>query len=151
MVGKLGDLKQVVGGPAHELAGAVLIVEREGQVLHMIEQVPADVRLDAYPHHVPPIGDHIVHPRPQGIGQQQHRHDGEERPEQVLGQQLVEGHPGGVGKGQVHQGDAQGAAHVQDEQLQMGLVVRQEEGKVPLFKSLLVHENDAPLSRSLFI
>ena len=116
MMGKLCDLEQVVGGPAHELAGAVLIIEGEGQVLHVGEQVPADVRLDAHPHHVAPVGDYVLHPGPQSISCQQDGHDAEKGTEQVLGEQLVQSHPGGVGKGQVHQGDAKGAAHVQQEQ-----------------------------------
>ena len=70
MVGKLGDLKQVGGGPAHELPRAVFVVEGEGQVLHMAEQVPADIRLNAHPHHVAPVGDDEIHHRAQGVGRQ---------------------------------------------------------------------------------
>ena len=33
MVGQLGNFKQVPGDPAHKLAGAVLVVEGEGQIL----------------------------------------------------------------------------------------------------------------------
>ena len=126
VVGQLGDLKQVVGGPAHELAGAVLVVKGEGQVLHVAEQVPADIRLDAHAHHVPPVGDDEVHHRAQHIGPQQNGHDGEESGVQPLGQQGVQRLPGGGGKGQIHQGDAQGAGHIENKQLQVRFIIGQE-------------------------
>ena len=130
MVGQLGDLKEIVGGPAHELSGAVLVVEGEGQVLHMAEQIPAYVRLDAHAHHVAPVGDHEIHHRAQGVGRQQQAHDGEEGGVQALGQELVHGLPGGPGEGQIHQGNAQGAAHIQNKQAQVGLIIGQEYGHI---------------------
>ena len=139
MMGQLGDLKQVVGGPAHQLAGAVLVVKGEGQVLHMAEHIPADVRLDAHAHHVPVVAHDIVHARPQHIGGEQDGHDREKGLVQGLGQQLVHGIPGKIGERQVHQGDAQRTGHVQQKQAQMGPVVGQENGQIPLLKSLFAH------------
>ena len=146
VVGKLGDLEQVGGGPAHQLAGAVFIVEGKGQVLHMAEQVPADIRLNAHPHHVAPVGDDEIHHRAQGVGRQEDGHDGKKGGVQVLGQQLVERLAGGGGKSQIHQGDPQGAAHIQNKQLHMGLIIGQEDGDVAPLEALGMHRRDTPLN-----
>ncbi len=75
VVGQLGDLKEVAGDPAHQLAGAVLVVEGEGQVLHVAEQVPADIRLHPHAQQVAPVGDDVVEHALEHIGGHQHGHD----------------------------------------------------------------------------
>ena len=57
VVGKFGDLEQVGGQAAHELAGAVVVIEIEAQLLHVCEQDAADVRLDADAEGVTPVAD----------------------------------------------------------------------------------------------
>ena len=146
-MGKLGDLEEVAGGAAHELAGAVLVIKGEGQALHVAEEVPADVRLDAHAHHVAHVGDDVLHHRPQGVGGQEGGHHGEEGAVEVLGQQVVEAPAGDIGKGQVYQGDAHGAAHIQDEQAQVGPIIRQEDGQVPTLKTLRFHSAYRLLSK----
>ena len=96
----------------------------------MAEQVPADVRLDAHPHHVTPVGYDELHGRPQHIGPQQDGHDGEESGEHALWQEGVQRLPGDGGEGQVHQGDAQSAGHIQNKQFEMGLIIGQEDGDI---------------------
>ena len=59
VVGQFGDLKEIAGDPAHELSGAVFVVEGEGEILHVGKEVRADVGLDAHPQQVPPVGDDI--------------------------------------------------------------------------------------------
>ena len=143
VVGQLGDLEQVGGGPAHQLAGAVFVIEGEGQILHVSKQVPADVRLNEHAHHVAQIGDDVVHPRPQQIGRQQTAHDPEEGPKQVLGQQLLHGQPGQVGESQVNQGDAQRTGHIQQKQVQVWLVVGQKDRHMASLKFHTIHDHSS--------
>ena len=60
VVGQLRQLEQVAGQAAHELAGAVLVVEVEAQLLHMVVQVAADVRLHPDAEGVSPVGHHEI-------------------------------------------------------------------------------------------
>ena len=122
VVGQLGDLEQVGGGPAHQLSGAVFVIEGEGQVLHVPKQVPADVRLNEHAHHV---------------------HDGEEGPEQIGRQQLLHGQPGQIGESQVYQGNAQRTGHIQQKQVQVRLVVGQKDRHMASLKFHTIHEHSS--------
>ena len=77
MVGQLHHLEQVVDHPGHQLPRAVFIVEPEGQLLQMAEQVAAHVRFHVRPQHVPPVVHKILKPRPDQIGGHQRADDGE--------------------------------------------------------------------------
>ena len=130
MVGKLGDLEEVAGDPAHELPGAVLVVEGEGEVLHVGEEPGADVGLDAYPQQVAPVGDDIGKDRLEEVGRQQGGHHQEEGPVEALGQGGLEHVAGHDGEEEIHQADAQGAGHVQQEDGQVGLVIGGEDAQI---------------------
>ena len=144
VVGQLGDLEQVGGDPAHERTGAVLVVEGEGQILHVGEEGGADVRLDAYPQQVAPVGDGEVKDPLEQVGQQQGGHHGEEQAEQPLGQHVLHGVPGDQRKGQIHQRDAQRAEHVQQEEGQVGLIIRGEDAQIAAFPHLFRGHEDPP-------
>ena len=45
MVSQLGDLKQLAGQSAHQRTGAVAVIIAKIQLLHMLKEIPADVRL----------------------------------------------------------------------------------------------------------
>ena len=139
VVGQLGNLKEVAGDPAHQLAGAILVVEGEGQVLHMGEQVPANVGLHPHPQQVAPVGDDEVEYPLEHIGQGQGGHDGEEGGEELVGQQGLHGPAGHHGEEQVHNADQQGAHHIQQEQLPVGLVIGGKNSQIaPVFEVFLV-------------
>ena len=67
MVGQLCQFKQVGGQPGHQLAGAVFIVKIEAHLLHVGEQVLADVRLHPDAEGVAEIGHNELQERPQAV------------------------------------------------------------------------------------
>ena len=151
VVGQLGDLKQVAGDPAHELAGAVFVIEGKGQILHVGEQIPPYVGLHPYPQQMPPVGDDIVKAPLEHVSPGQHRHYHEKRREHLSGQQRLHGKARDDGEGQVHQADAQGTHHIQCKQLPVGPVIRGEYPQISVrFPPLLLHLT-TPLCRSIVI
>ena len=137
MVRELRDLEQVAGDPAHELAGAVLVVKGKGEVLHMMEQVPPDIRLHAYAQQVPPVGDDEVKDALEHIGPRQQRHNHKKGGKELLGQQGLHRAAGHDGKRQVHHANAQGARHVQRKQLPVGFVIGDENTQISALFHLL--------------
>ena len=119
VMGQLRDLKQVTGDAAHQNAGAVLIIEAAGQVLHMVEHVPPHIRLDQHAHAVAQHGDDVVQPGLHQIGRHHQGHHHEKQGEQLPRQQAVHGGAGHIGKHQVDHRHQQGAAHIQGEELFM--------------------------------
>ena len=120
VVGQLRDVEQVRRQAAHQLAGTVAVVVVEAQLLHVAEQVLADVRLHQDAEGVAVIADDIGEHGPQDVCAEHHRHHSEEGPVGALRQQLVHAPPGDVGKRQIDHGDHQGAAHIQEKQLPVG-------------------------------
>ena len=59
-MGKLCDLEQVDGQTAHELTGAVSVIEIVAQTLHMTEQILTDICLYPDAEGMSPVADHIV-------------------------------------------------------------------------------------------
>ena len=145
VVGKLGNFEQVASDPAHELAGTVLIIKAEGELLHMGEQVPADVGLDAYPQHVAPVGDDEVKAGAQYVGPHQNGHDGEEGSIQLFRQQVLHGQAGEVGEGQVYQGNEQGTHHIQHKKAPVGPVIGHKNGQGAFAFHLLTGHGASPL------
>ena len=60
-------------------------------------------------------------------------------PNRPLGQQGLHGQPGDIGKGQIHQRDAKGAAHIEDKQLQMRLIIGEKYRDVSPLETVLLH------------
>ncbi len=127
VVSQLRDVEEVCGQAAHELTGAVAVVVVKAQLLHVAEQVPADIRLHQDAEGVAPVADDILEHRPQGKGHKHHRHHREKRAVSALGQQLVHAPAGDVGKRQIDQGDHQRAGEIHNEQLPMGPEVGEED------------------------
>ena len=126
VVGQLRQLKQVRGQAAHQLAGAVFIVKVKAQVLHMGEQVPADIGLHQDAEGVAPVAHDEVKPRPEDKGRHHQGHDREENGKPLIRQPVVHGGAGDQGKGQVDDGDEEGAADIQQEQAPVGAEIGQE-------------------------
>ena len=133
MVGQLRQLKQVRGQAAHELTGAVGVVEVVAHVLHMPEQVRPDVRLHPDAEGVAIVADNIVQEAAQYIKGQAGAHQGKEHAEFSVGQQVIEAGPGYQGKGQIDQRNQQGAGDVNGKQLPMVFEVMQKNRQGPLF------------------
>ena len=132
VVGQLRNVEELRRHPAHQVAGAVFVIKAEGEGLQVAKQVPADVRLHQDAEGVAPVADHVLQPRPQQVGGDQHQYHGEERLVLVLGNQLVHADPGHVGEGQIHRRDHQGAGHVQQKQVHMGFEIAEENAQQPL-------------------
>ena len=122
-MGQLHHLEQVVDHPGHQLPRAVFIVEPEGQLLQVAEQVAAHVRFHVRPQHVPPVIHKILKSRPDKIGGHQGADHGEKHSVGVFRQQLLHRPAGNHGEEKIHRGDHQGAEHIQSEQLPIGPVI----------------------------
>ena len=133
MVGQLCDVKELRRHPAHEVAGAVLVVEAEGEGLEVAEQVLADVRLHQYAEGVAPVADHVLQARPQEVGGQQYGDDAEKRLVAAVRDELIHAQPGDIGEGQVDQGDHQRAGHIQEEEPHMGPEIADKNAQQALF------------------
>ena len=116
MVGQLRDLKEVGGQAAHQHAGAVIVIEIKAQLLHMVEKVPADIRLHPDAEGVAPVEHHIVQQAPQHKGRRHDGHDHKEDAVLLVRQPLVHGRAGHQRKHQVDERDDKGAGHVQYKQ-----------------------------------
>ena len=133
MVGQLRQLEEVGSQPAHELASAVLVIEIEAHLLHVAEQVPADVRLHPNAEGMAPVGHHELQQGSQDITAHRHSHHREEGLVQLVGQHIVQGVSGDQGEGQVNGRDQHGAGHVQGEELLMGAEIAQKDHNGMLF------------------
>ena len=123
MVGQLRQLEQVVGQAAHQLAGAVAVVEVKAQLLDVVIEVPAYVGLHPDAEGVAPVGHHEVQRRAQEIRRHHRSHDDEEHPELPLGQPGIHGRPRHQRERQVDAGDEKRAGQVQGKQPPMGLEI----------------------------
>ena len=119
MVGQLCDIKEVCGQTAHELSGAVAVIVVKGQLLHMAEQVSADIRLHQDAKGMPPVADYIRQHRPQQKSCEHHCHYREKGPVGAFRKQLMHAPARYRRKCQVNQRDHQRTDKVHGEQLPM--------------------------------
>ena len=144
MVGQLRNVEQVRRQPAHELAGAVAVKIVKGQLLHVAEQVPADIRLHQDAEGMAPVADDIRQNRPEDEGREHHRHDGEKGVVGTLGQQLIHAPAGDIGKRQVDDGDHQSAAEVHEKQPPVRFEIRKENTQGGTLLKILGGHGHAP-------
>ena len=116
MVRQLRQLKEVGCQAAHELAGAVLVVEVEAQLLHVREEVAADVRLDADAEGVAPVAHDEKQDRADDKRDEDDRHHGEEHTVALVRQPVVHRCARDQRKRQIHQRDEKGTGHIEQEQ-----------------------------------
>ena len=133
VVRQLCDLKEVGGQAAHELAGAVAVVEVEAQLLHVREQRVADIGLDADAERVAPVADDKIQAGAQNICQHHDPHDKEEGLVGMRRKELLHGRARDDGVAQVDQRHHQRAEDIQNEQLPVRLEERQEDRKAAFF------------------
>ena len=126
VVGKLRQLEQVGGQPRHQLTGAVAVVEIHAQLLHMPEQVTADVRLYPDAKGMPVVGDDVIQERAQNIAHRHNGHDREERAVHLIWQHVIQGASGHHREQQVDRRNAHGAGHVNGKQPSMIPEIAQE-------------------------
>ena len=94
VVGQFRQVEQVGGQSAHQLSGAVPVIEIKSQVLHMGEQIPANVRFYPDAEGVAPVTDDIVERTAQDICRHHAGHHKEEGAVSAIGEPLVHGSPG---------------------------------------------------------
>ena len=146
VVGQLRDLKELAGETAHEDASAVAVKVPAVQLLHVAEEIPPDVGLHQDAEGVAPVADDILHPRPDGEGQQHDGHHGEKCTVGVLRQQLIHTPARDVGERQIDEGNAEGAGHIQKEELPVRPEVGEKDPKTGRLLELTGgHWLDAPL------
>ena len=127
VVAQLRDVEQLARDAAHQHARAVLVVEAEGQLLHMFKEVAAHLRLDQHAHAVPEHGDDVIQQRLHQIAQRHDAHDEEEHAEHLLRQVLPHGAARHIGEDEVDHRDEQRADHVDDEELFLARDVADED------------------------
>ena len=123
VVSQLADFLQVTGEAAHDLAGFMLIVVGEGELLQMVEQVAAHVRLHPHAHDVALILDEIVQPHPHQVDQQHADASNDDHLVVPVGDQIVEHGAGDHGIDNGREGYQQGGQHIQGKELGVGLIV----------------------------
>ena len=116
MVSKLRQLEQIGGEPGHELAGAVLVIVVAAELLHMGEQILADIRLHPDAEGVTVIGHDVVEEGAQHIAGRHQHHNPEEHAVGLVGQVVVQSLPGNQREGHVDSRHAHGAAQVNGKQ-----------------------------------
>ena len=129
VVGQLCDVKELPGHPAHQVAGAVFVIEPKGQRLDMGKQIPADIRLHPDAKGVSPVAHHILQQGPEEVDRQKDAHDQKEGGIEPLRQQFLHAHPGHIGKGQVDHGDQKGTAEVHEKELPVGPEVGEKDAQ----------------------
>ena len=138
--------KEVGGQAAHQLAGAVAVIEGKAHVLHVVEEVAADIGLHTDAEGVTPVAHHEVQGRTQHEDQHHRRHDNEERAVLLLRQPAVHGGAGDEGEGQIDDRHAQRAGHIQQKQLPMGAEIGQEDAHQRAIPVVFGGHRAAPLN-----
>lgn len=117
VVGEFRDVKEVRDQLAHHLAGVVLIIVREGQLLIVVEEAGAHVPFHVGAHHVSLVADiifaqtleHIHDEKPEADKRQ-----GMEDGFPVPGKQAVDGSPQELGVEKIYHAYEGGAEKIQE-------------------------------------
>ena len=123
VVGQLTDLLEVAGEAAHDLAGLVLIVVAEGELLQVVEEVGAHVGLHPHAHDMALVLNEEIQAHPQQVDQQYADAGDDDHPVVPVGYQVVKHGPGDHGIDDGRQRHQQGSQHIQGKELRVGLVV----------------------------
>ena len=126
VVGQLADVEEVVGHPAHDLAGLVVVKEAEGQPLQVTEQVPAHLGLHLGAHHVALVLDEVVQQHPHEVQPQQRQPGDHHHPVVPVGDQVVEHPPGHDGVDHRDHRHQQRRPHIQGKEQLVGFIVVQK-------------------------
>ena len=132
MVGQLRDVKELGGHAAHEVAGAVFVVEAEGEGLKVGEEILADIGLHQHAEGMAPVADDVLHDGAEEVGEQQNGDDREEGCVAALRNELVHADSGDKGEGQVDNGYGQGADHIHQKELHMRAEVADKDAQQAL-------------------
>ena len=101
----------------------MLIVVGEGELLQMVEQVAAHVRLHPHTHDVALILDEIVQAHSHQVDQQHADTRNDDHPVIPVGDQVIEHSAGDHGIDNGREGYQQGSQHIQGKELGVGLIV----------------------------
>ena len=72
-MGDLADLFEILGHPADEVAGLLVVVEAERELLQVVEALAAHLGLDVDAEHMAPIGDDDHQPGIEQVDPEQRR------------------------------------------------------------------------------
>ena len=117
VVAQLRDIEQLARDAAHQHARAVLVVEAEGELLHMFKEVAPHLGLDQHAHAVAEDGDDVVQQRLGQIGQRHHAHHQEKHGVELLRQVAAHRAARHIGENQIDHRHQQRTDHVDREQL----------------------------------
>ena len=137
VVGKLGDVHQVVDDARHDDAGLVLVKVGERQLLQVLKDVAAHVCLHAHADDVALVLHEVLHDSLDDVDHQQRRAPGQDQPDVFVRDVGVDDVAGNHRIHQVAAGGNQRADHVEHKQLPVRLVVM---GKRSQHKKTLPHD-----------
>ena len=126
VVRQFRQFEEVSGHAVHQLAGPVPVKEFEVHGLHVCEELLPHVRFNTHAEHMPPVGDDVVHSRPQYEGYGHDDHHREKCMVFLSRQQLVHGAPCHQRESQVYEARYESAGQIQQEQFPVGPEIPQE-------------------------
>ena len=123
---QLRNIEEVRRQTAHQLTCTVAVVIVKAQLLHMPEQIPANVRLHQDAEGMAVVANDVREQRPQKVGGKHHRHHCKKGSVRTGGQQLVHTPAGNCRERQINERNGQCTAKVQNEQLPVRFEIRQK-------------------------
>ena len=115
VVCQLDDFEQITGDTCHQHTGSVPIKEREGQRLHVGEDIAAHVCLNEGTHAMPDDRDQILKKGAQKIGDEKRRHNEKEGAKVLLRQGRIHGPACYIRKSKINQCNGERETHIQSE------------------------------------
>src|SRR5690606_29768001 len=126
MVGEFADVLEVLGYTADEVAGLLLVVVAERQLLQMVERLPPHVGLDVDAEHVAPVGDHEGKEGVEQVDERQADGGEGDYPPLPAGQQLIDEHLHGDREAQLEDAEYYRRGEIEYEQAPIGRVISEE-------------------------
>ncbi|MCY1295568.1 hypothetical protein D9M70_449140 [compost metagenome] len=126
VVGDFADFLEVLRQASDQMAGLLVVEEREGELLQMVEGHPPHVRLDVDAEHVTPIGNCRHQAGVEQIDQQKAGRGQEDQRPLLARQKLVDEQLHRDRETEFEQAGQYGAGEVENEQAAIGAVKREE-------------------------
>ncbi len=122
-MGDLANLFEIFGQAGYEMTGLLIIEEAEGELLQMIEGLPAHLGLNLQTKHMPPIGDNDLEAGIDQIDQQKPQSGKGNQTNLIAWQQAINEQRYSNGKRQFQQTGNNGGRKIENEQTPMRTVV----------------------------
>ncbi|MNC43065.1 hypothetical protein D3C75_919080 [compost metagenome] len=133
MMRHFADIIEVIGDPADQMTGFMIVEEAERELLDMIEHFFAHIGFDIDSQHMSPIRDDIIHGSVEGIdGKQGNTGNQNQRPV-LAGQQIINKCVHGHRESKFQQTRTYRTGEVENKQLFVGAVIGEKTTQHLLF------------------